>query len=202
MNSKDIGSQNILVGSQQHAELKHGGKPVKARNEIQANRTQKEQEPRHIDQRALVGHFSQDQVLDSSSNEDESGVTGEQHKRRLDSQGDENDSALYHQQSSAKMVRKAIVDLFLNVKIRSQEEIAGMTEDAIEQEKLKLQQTDTIDILDYIKQSIEILMHMRIEEFELFKKNWEMQEKLKKNKLEKEKEALKHKLDSSGKKKD
>jgi protein associated with RNAse G/E len=64
------------------------------------------------------------------------------------------------------MVRKAILDLYLNVKIRSQDEIAKMDEDAIEKEKRKLMPMDTIDIIDYIKQSVEILMHMRIEEFE------------------------------------
>ena len=55
-----------------------------------------------------------------------------------------------------------------------------MNENAIDAEKKKLMNTDTIDIIDYIKQSIEILMHMRIEEFDMFKKNWETQEKLKK----------------------
>ena len=83
-------------------------------------------------------------------------------------------------QSSAKMVRKAILDLYLNVKIRSQEEIAKMDEDAIEKEKKKLMPMDTIDLIDYIKQSVEILMHMRIEEFEQFKENWNIQEKFRK----------------------
>jgi hypothetical protein len=202
MNSKDINSQNIFVNRMQQQDPKKLARPVKARNETQATKTQKDQTKNEqpltqMEQRGLVGHLSQDQVRDSYSNEQESRVTGDHQARRIDSQADENDSALYHQQSSAKMVRKAIVDLFLNVKIRSQEEIASMTEEAIEQEKLKLQQTDTIDILDYIKQSIEILMHMRIEEFELFKKNWEIQEKLKTNKLEKEKDALKRAVDPS-----
>jgi|TARA_B110000285_G_C15128985_1_gene622187 hypothetical protein len=52
-----------------------------------------------------------------------------------------------------------------------------MDENAIENEKKKLTPMDTIDIIDYIKQSVEILMHMRIEEFEQFKENWNMQEK-------------------------
>jgi protein associated with RNAse G/E len=78
------------------------------------------------------------------------------------------------------MVRKAILDLYLNVKIRSQDEIAVMDENAIENEKKKLAPMDTIDIIDYIKQSVEILMHMRIEEFEQFKENWNMQEKFRK----------------------
>jgi hypothetical protein len=70
------------------------------------------------------------------------------------------------------MVRKAILELYLNVKIRSQEEIGQMTEDAMEKERSKLGTVDTVDLIDYIKQSVEILMHMRIEEFEMFKNNW------------------------------
>ena len=61
------------------------------------------------------------------------------------------------------MVRKAILELYLNVKIRSQEEIGQMTEDAMEKERAKLNTVDTVDLIDYIKQSVEILMHMRIE---------------------------------------
>jgi hypothetical protein len=100
------------------------------------------------------------------------------------------------------MVRKAIVDLFLNVKIRSQEQIAAMNETVIEQEKKKLHGTDTIDILDYIKQSIEILMHMRIEEFELFKKNWEMQESLRQAELKEEKERVKRPINTGNEQKE
>lgn len=70
------------------------------------------------------------------------------------------------------MVRKAITELYLNVKIRSQDEIANMNEEGMVYEKSKLGCIDTLDIIDYIKQSVEILMHMRIDEFELFKNNW------------------------------
>lgn len=121
----------------------------------------------------LDGNFSQQDGLESD------GTYGPSHNPGA-SQGpvathvDENDSRVYHNQSSAKMVRKAILDLYLNVKIRSQDEIAGMDEGAIESEKKKLEPMDTIDIIDYIKQSVEILMHMRIEEFEQFKENWNM----------------------------
>jgi len=83
-------------------------------------------------------------------------------------------------QSSPKLVRKAILELYLNVKIRSQDEIQKMTEEAIELERAKLNTIDTLDLIDYIKQSVEILMHMRIEEFELFKNNWNLQEKMRK----------------------
>ena len=47
-----------------------------------------------------------------------------------------------------------------------------MTEEAMEKERHKLSTVDTVDLIDYIKQSVEILMHMRIEEFEMFKNNW------------------------------
>jgi hypothetical protein len=71
------------------------------------------------------------------------------------------------------MVRKAVLELYLNVKIRSQEEIMYMTEDNMQKERKKLNMVDTLDLIDYIKQSVEILMHMRMEEFELFKNNWD-----------------------------
>ena len=55
-----------------------------------------------------------------------------------------------------------------------------MNDEIINKEKEKLVQVDTLDIVDYIKHSVEILMHMRIDEFEVFKKNWAQQEKLRK----------------------
>lgn len=44
-----------------------------------------------------------------------------------------------------------------------------MSEEVMEKEKEKLSFVDTLDIVDYIKHSVEILMHMRIDEFDLFK---------------------------------
>ena len=55
-----------------------------------------------------------------------------------------------------------------------------MSDEAMEQEKINLNCVDTLDIIDYIKSSVEILMHMRIDEFEQFKNNWNNQEKLRK----------------------
>ena len=98
------------------------------------------------------------------------------------------------QQSSAKMVRKAIIELYLNVKIRSQEEIANMTEDVMVKERKKLNMVDTVDLIDYIKQSVEILMHMRMDEFELFKNNWNAQERMRKALIREEKQKLKNSI--------
>lgn len=92
------------------------------------------------------------------------------------------------------MVRKAIIDLYLNVKIRSQEEIQGMSDEAMDQEKANLNCIDTLDIIDYIKQSVEILMHMRIDEFEQFKNNWNTQEKLRRMQIQLEKDCLKEQI--------
>ena len=64
-----------------------------------------------------------------------------------------------------------------------------MNEEAMELEKSKLACIDTLDIIDYIKQSVEILMHMRMDEFELFKNNWNAQEKMRKAQVAHEKEA-------------
>lgn len=69
-----------------------------------------------------------------------------------------------------------------------------MNEDAMEMEKSKLSCVDTLDIIDYIKQSVEILMHMRMDEFEMFKNNWNTQEKLRKAQMAHEKEMLKAKI--------
>ena len=55
---------------------------------------------------------------------------------------------------------------------------------------------DTLDIIDYIKSSIEILMHMRIDEFEQFKNNWNNQEKLRKMNIQLEKDCLKEQIRS------
>ena len=92
------------------------------------------------------------------------------------------------------MVRKAIIELYLNVKIRSQQEIQAMNEEAMDDERKKLNRVDTVDIIDYIKQSVEILMHMRLEEFEQFQSNWNQQEALRKAKLKEERERLKEKI--------
>ena len=49
------------------------------------------------------------------------------------------------------MVRKAVLELYLNVKIRSQEDIMHMTEENMDKERKKLNMVDTLDLIDYIK---------------------------------------------------
>ena len=63
--------------------------------------------------------------------------------------------------------------------------IAVITEEKMELEKLHLGHVDSMDIIDYIKQSVEILMSMREDEFNNFNKNWKMQERLREIRKEK-----------------
>ncbi len=49
----------------------------------------------------------------------------------------------------------------------------------MEEERERLCKVDSIDVLDYVKQSVEILMNMKAEEYETYNLNRELQEKLK-----------------------
>jgi hypothetical protein len=59
-----------------------------------------------------------------------------------------------------------LLELYLSVKIRSDDEIDNYTEEQFKQEKLQMMEVDGFTLIDYIKSSIEILMNMKIEENE------------------------------------
>lgn len=61
-------------------------------------------------------------------------------------------------------LEEAIIELYLNVKVRSNEEINNYDESMFEKEKQKLREVNSHTILDYIKSSIEILMNLKSEE--------------------------------------
>ena len=77
--------------------------------------------------------------------------------------------------ASKPSLRRALVDLFLSVKIRTNEEIDGYNKDKLADERVRLhneQKICNLTLVDYIKTSIEILMNMKSEEFiEANKKN-------------------------------
>jgi hypothetical protein len=56
------------------------------------------------------------------------------------------------------------LELYLSVKIRSDEEIDDYNKDLFEKEKEELVGVDGYDLIDYIKSSIEVLMNMKMEE--------------------------------------
>ena len=78
-------------------------------------------------------------------------------------------------------IEEALIDLYLSVKIRSNEEIDAYNEDILQEERERLAETSPFTILEYIKTSIEILMNMKMEEH---------QDQVAKNKKEKKKRRL------------
>jgi hypothetical protein len=63
-------------------------------------------------------------------------------------------------------LKEALLELYLSVKIRSDEEIDNYTEEQFRLEKDQMKEVDGFTLIDYIKSSIEILMNMKIEENE------------------------------------
>ena len=52
------------------------------------------------------------------------------------------------------------------MKIRSNEEIDNYSEDLLSKERRKLRDVESTTLVEYIKTSIEILMNMRLEEYQ------------------------------------
>ena len=67
-------------------------------------------------------------------------------------------------QENYETLKEALLELYLSVKIRSDEEIDNYTEQQFKLEKEQMGETDGFTLIDYIKSSIEILMNMKIDE--------------------------------------
>jgi len=63
--------------------------------------------------------------------------------------------------SSSDEVAEAIIDLYMNVKVRPNDEIQGYDESKSQMERDKLKTINSMTVLKYIQQSIEILMNIR-----------------------------------------
>jgi hypothetical protein len=63
-------------------------------------------------------------------------------------------------------LKDAIIELYLAIKIRSTEELDNITEEILEEEKIRLESTSGFAVLDYIKTSIEIIMNLKVEDLE------------------------------------
>lgn len=57
------------------------------------------------------------------------------------------------------------------MKIRSTDDIANFSDEQMEEERERLYKVESLEILDYIRQSVEILMNMKGDEFEIYAKN-------------------------------
>lgn len=68
-----------------------------------------------------------------------------------------------------EQIKSALIDLYLSVKIRTNEEIDVYDENQLAKERKKLEcqnKVDEMTLIEYIKLSIEILMNMKYEDFE------------------------------------
>jgi hypothetical protein len=68
-------------------------------------------------------------------------------------------------------LKEAIIELYLNVKVRSNEEITNYDETTFDKEKAKLREIQSHTVLDYIRSSIEILMNLKTEDQDNKKKD-------------------------------
>lgn len=68
--------------------------------------------------------------------------------------------------TNKEQLRNSIIDLYLDVKIRSSDEIDRYDTNQYDKEREKLDKLSLINIIEYIKASIEILMNMKLDENE------------------------------------
>ncbi|CAI2360094.1 unnamed protein product [Moneuplotes crassus] len=83
----------------------------------------------------------------------------------ISSQQNPNDSEVV-QDEDFRNLRAAITDLYLDVKIRSSDDIDNYNTPQFDKEKDRLKQLNLSTIVSYIKASIEILMNMKLDESE------------------------------------
>ena len=65
---------------------------------------------------------------------------------------------------SLEEIRNKLIDLYLSVKVRKSEDIKNVTQEYINKERKGLKKIGSIDIINYIQNSIEILVEMRATE--------------------------------------
>lgn len=63
--------------------------------------------------------------------------------------------------SASQVLHEAIIDLYLQVKVRPNEEIDHFGQEQFKKERERLLKFDSLTVLDYIKTSIEILMSLK-----------------------------------------
>lgn len=61
-------------------------------------------------------------------------------------------------------IRNALINLYLNVKVRKEEEISQYNEESLREEVARLQSVDLLILIGYIKTSVEILVNLRSDE--------------------------------------
>lgn len=59
-------------------------------------------------------------------------------------------------------VKEALIELYIEVKVRNENSIKAVTNEIIEQEKEKLRYLDSLDLIEYLRSSIEILLSLNL----------------------------------------
>lgn len=63
------------------------------------------------------------------------------------------------------VIQEALIDLYLNVKVRSKDEINDYNSEDLTRERENLYSTSPIDLINYIQTSVEILMNIKVEDY-------------------------------------
>ena len=65
---------------------------------------------------------------------------------------------------SMNEIKKALINFYFGVKVRKLDEIKNMSDDLIKQEEKALEKLPPLDIINYISNSIETLISIKVEE--------------------------------------
>ncbi len=66
--------------------------------------------------------------------------------------------------SDIKEIRRQLIDLYLCVKVRKSEEIEKLTSENVDEERRNLKHLPLVDIINYIQNSIDVLVDLRASE--------------------------------------
>ena len=66
--------------------------------------------------------------------------------------------------ASCSSVKESLVDLFVNVRIRNDQSMHELTPEKLDREKAELRKQDSTELIDCIKESIEALISMKMDE--------------------------------------
>ena len=66
--------------------------------------------------------------------------------------------------SDIKEIRRQLIDLYLCVKVRKSEEIEKLTSENVDEERRNLKYLPLVDIINYIQNSIDVLVDLRASE--------------------------------------
>jgi hypothetical protein len=61
-------------------------------------------------------------------------------------------------------VKEALIDLFINVKIRNDQSMYDITTEQLDDEKALMRRQDSLELIECIKKSIELLISLKMDE--------------------------------------